>query len=117
MAMSAIIDVTTAGLVAPDEVIVFQILAFGPRPPVSGESRMPERIPESPDPDDVEDVGEASCCNVVGMAETSCESWLCVLVPAAWPDAAPWASRPPGLVVFCGALNGVTFDAAAELAA
>ncbi|MGH7042131.1 MAG: hypothetical protein ACREFY_08365 [Acetobacteraceae bacterium] len=110
MAISAIIDVTTAGFVAPEDIIVFHILAFGPKPDVSGE----RGIPDSPDADEVR---AARLWSVPGIADTSWDSWVRMLVPAAWADDAPCATNPAGLVVCCGALNGVTFEAAAELAA
>jgi hypothetical protein len=84
--------------------------------------RSPLRIPESPEPDDVDDAGDARLCSVVGIVEISCDSVDCtpvpVDVPVAAATAAPCAADPAPLVVCGAAVNGVTFTVvAAEFAA
>lgn len=110
--------------------MVFQMFALGPhwfQKSLSCEFPDPPepvswpRISESPDVDDEDDAGEARLCNFVGTVEVSCDSAVCVLVPAdvavAWLTVAACPSSPAALVVCCGAVNGVTVEAAAEAAA
>ena len=71
----------------------------------------------SPDEDDVDDTGDAMLCSAVGRAEVSCDNVACELpaeVPVAWVTARDCPANAPGLVVGAGAVNGVTFDAAAD---
>jgi hypothetical protein len=84
--------------------------------------RSPLRIPESPEVDDVGELGDARLWRVVGTAETSCDSVDCTPVPADMPAACalvgPCAANPAGLVVCGAAVNGVTLAVvAAEFAA
>ena len=62
--------------------------------------RSPLRSPESPDVDDVDELGDARLCSAVGTVEINCDSVDCtpvpVDVPAAWVTAAAWRPRRPG---------------------
>jgi hypothetical protein len=84
--------------------------------------RSPLRSPESPDVDDVEELGDVRLCSAVCIEEINCDSVDCtpvpVDVPAAAETAAPCAADPAPVVVCGAAVNGVTFAvAAAEFAA
>ena len=79
-------------------------------------------MPESPDvDDDVDEVGDVSCCSAVGTAEVNCDSVACVLVladvPVAWVAAAACPATAPGAVVCGAAVNDGTLVAAADCAA
>jgi hypothetical protein len=81
--------------------------------------RSPLRIPDSPDDDDVDELGDTRLCSAVCIVDISCDSVDCAPVPvdvlAAW---ALCAANPAALVVCGAAVNGVTFAvAAAEFAA
>jgi hypothetical protein len=81
--------------------------------------RSPLRIPESPDVDDVDELGDTRLCNAVCIEDISCDSVDCTPVPvdvlAAW---ALCAANPAWLVVCGAAVNCVTFAVlAAEFAA
>jgi hypothetical protein len=83
--------------------------------------RSPLRIPESPDVDDVDELGDARLCSAVVIVEISCDSVDCtpvpVDVPVAWAAAAPCAADPARLVVCGAAVNCVNVEAAVELPA
>lgn len=67
---------------------------------------------------DVDDSGEASPCNAVGTTDIACDSvaWVFAAtdVAVAWAAAAVCPASPPGLVVGCGAVNGVNCETTAE---
>jgi hypothetical protein len=80
------------------------------------------RSDESPDVDDVDELGDARLCSVVWIVGISCDSVDCT--PPLVDEAADWAlavacAAEPAVLVVCGAaVNGVTFAVvAAELAA
>lgn len=97
-------------------------LSIVPNPVVDVAAEVPVRpsglrSPDSPAPDDVDEVGDARLCSNV---EISCDSDACEVpaeVPVAWVTAAAALATPAGLVV-CGAdVNGVNVEAAAEFPA
>jgi hypothetical protein len=65
----------------------------------------------------------ARFCRALGTAEKACwadATALCTLpaeVPVTWLTAAAWPASPPGLVLCCGGVNGVSAVADADEAA
>src|SRR6185437_907384 len=110
------------GLIAPVEVNVFQMLAFGPQvlqklsnwefpdePPVSK--------PWSSESSELDDAGVAIPCSVPGTEEVNCDSAACALEPVACVLAAACPASAP-VVVVCGAVvNDGTLVAVADCAA